>query len=386
SPGGRISAIEPAGLGRLDNGGHAIMGCYENFLGFLDLIGAREGAFKKPCERMRFLNPDGTSFSYDFPSSGSKFSIFKLPKIEGFGVFSNLLMLAKIKLGLAKALEGETVAEYLSRQNISDSARNLLWNPFCVSVQNTDPSAASADMFVKCISKSLLKGSRKSALVVNKIPLADIVYKKAKAYIEACGGSVNLSSAVESIEAENGAIKSFVLGGKKIEGYDFYVLAFGRKAAAAILPECPLKAAAAQIESSPILNVYFSADKKLFEGDFVALANSQIHWVFDRAEKDSQKRVYSVTISAFDGEFSPSEIKKSVWFELEKYFGKFEISDFLPSIFRDATILSTCKNESLRPKPSGHFSNAVACGDWIDGGGLPCTIECASATAKIPEF
>ncbi|MBR4597271.1 MAG: squalene/phytoene synthase family protein [Opitutales bacterium] len=384
--GGRISAIEPAGLGRLDNGGHAIMGCYENFLSFLDLIGARRGAFKKPCESMKFLNPDGTSFSYDFPSSRSRFSIFKLPKIEGFGVFSNLLMLAKIKLGLAKALEGETVAEYLSRQNISDEAKSLLWNPFCVSVQNTDPNLACADMFVKSISKSLLKGCRKSALVVNKIPLAEIVCKNAKAYIEACGGSVNLSSRAEAVEIENGAVKSFSVGGKKIGGYDFYVLAFGKKAAAAILPDCPLKAAALQIESSPILNAYFSTNKKLFEGDFVALANSQIHWVFDRTESAAQKYVYSLTISAFDGEFSPAEIKKSIWFELEKYFGKFEIIDFLPSLFRDATILSTCKNERLRPKSRGHFSNAIACGDWIDGGGLPCTIECASATAKISEF
>ena len=118
----------------------------------------------------------------------------------------------------------------------------------------------------------------------------------------------------------------------------------------------------------------------------MALANSQIHWVFDRAKGDSGKRVYSITISAFDGDFYPEEIKKSVWFELEKYFGKIEILDFLPSVFSDATILSTCKNESLRPKPRGHFSNAIVCGDWIDGGGLPCTIECASATAKIREF
>ena len=384
--GGRISAIETPAFGRQDNGGHAIMGCYKNFLEFVDLIGARAGAFKAPCESMKFLNRDGTSFTYGFPQNGSKFSILKLPKIEGFGVWANLKMLAKIKLGLGGAQKGETVAEYLARCGISDAARDLLWAPCCVSVQNTDINIASADMFVKSISKSLLKGARKSALIVNKIPLIDIVYKNAKAYIEACGGSVNLSSRVDGLEVEGGKINGFEACGKKFGGYDFYVLALSKKALAALLPECPLKSAAEQIESSAILNVYFSTPKKLFDEDFVALANSQIHWVFDRAKGDSGKRVYSITISAFDGDFYPEEIKKSVWFELEKYFGKIEILDFLPSVFSDATILSTCKNESLRPKPRGHFSNAIVCGDWIDGGGLPCTIECASATAKIREF
>lgn len=386
SAGGRIAAIETPEFGRLDNGGHAVMGCYKNFFGFLDLIGAKNGSFKKPCERMRFLNPDGTSFCYEFPQNGSRFSVFKIPRIKGFKTLRNISMLLKIKFGLGRAMKGETVSEYLDRQRVGEMAKNLLWHPFCVSVQNTDISAASADMFVKSIKKSLLKGVRKSALILNEIPLADIVFKNSKLYIEACGGSVNLSSRVSKINYGGGDVKSFEIGSETKGGYDFYVLALGRKQLAGLLPECPLKDAANAIESSPILNVYFSTSQKLFDEDFVALANSQIHWVFDRTKSGGKKRVYSITVSAFDGDFNPSAIRESVQSELEKYFGKIEICDFLPSLFKDATILSTSVAEALRPSPNGHFSNAVVCGDWLEAGGLPCTMESASASAKINGF
>lgn len=386
SAGGRIAAMETPEFGRLDNGGHAVMGCYKNFFDFVDLIGAREGAFKKPCEKMRFLNADGTSFCYEFPQNGSRFSVFKIPRIKGFKTLRNIAMLLKIKFGAGKALKGETVSEYLDRHRVGGMAKSLLWNPFCVSVQNTDPSVASADMFVKSIEKSLLKGARKSALVLNEIPLADIVFKNSKSYIEACGGSVNLSSGAAAINIEGGEVKSFETSSGTRGGYDFYILAIGRRQLAGLLPECPLKGAASAIESSPILNVYFTSSQKLFDEDFVALANSQIHWVFDRTKPNGKKRVYSITVSAFDGDFNPAAIKESVKAELEKYFGKIEICDFLPALFKDATMLSTCAAESLRPSPRGHFSNAAVCGDWIEAGGLPCTMESASASAKIDGF
>lgn len=393
--GGRVGAMDLKSEGlHLDNGSHAVMNCYESYLNLLKTLGTFDSSFYPPADKIVFVKPGGESFSYDFCASGGGVSsllgnIFKFPKIEGFSVGKNLAMLFKIKMSMAEAFEGETVSEYLARQSVGDVAKRLLWEPFCVSVQNTDCDEASAKMFVESIKKSLLRGVGMSALLINKVPFADTFWPRAKYYLEACGGSVNLASAVSKINVEGSRIVSFEAGGRLFDSYDYVVLALPRKMLASLLDgESSLKKAAEGIEDSPILNIYFTTEKKLFDSPFVALAESPLHWVFDRTESSKiggGKRLYSIVVSAFSGDFNPQNLREKVLEELKKYFGEFEIESFVPSLFKDATILSTCKAEALRPQPLGHFENAAIVGDWVNTG-LPCTMESAAKSAELREL
>ncbi len=392
--GGRAGAMEWKAAGaRLDNGSHALMRCYEGFLGLLDTLGTRSGAFFPPASSIEFKTKSGGSFSYRFPMRGKGGAalfgnIFRLPKISGFLRWRNLLMLARIKLGLGGANPGETVSEYLDRHGVGAVAKSALWEPFCVSVQNTDPDEASAEMFVQSVRKSLLRGADMSALVVNRVPFADLLWPRAKLFIEACGGSVNLSSPVSDVEVSDGRVVSFKAGGRDAGAFDYAVFAVPRRALASLVPQTPVGRVAASIPDSPILNIYFTTRRKLFSGPFVALMESPLHWVFDRTETagfGGGLNLYSITVSAFSGDFSPSSLRASVMAELEKYFGAFEFESFVPSLFRDATMLSTCASEAARPLPLGHFKNAAVVGDWVSTG-LPCTMESAAKSAELPEL
>lgn len=364
---------------RIDNASHALMASCTNFFAFLKTLGVEKKHFSAPAENMSFLSKSGENFEFKFPTEGFNgiFGTFlNLPKIDGFGIFGTLFFLAKIKLGFAKAYEDETVAQYLDRMNISEVETKMLWEPFCVSVQNTDISEASAKMFRISIRETLLKGAKQSALILNKTPLSDIVWPRAKYFIEACRGRVHLSASVSDLEFSGKKISGFRINGELKNGYDFYALALPHKMLASLLPPCPLLDNIAQLKNSPILNIYFSTAKKLFKGDFAGLSDSPIHWIFDRncEAQIEGLNLYSLTISSFNGEFSPSGIKDLVKLELEKFFGEFDIVHFLPTLFKDATIISTPKNEALRPKPCGHFENAAILGDWTDCA-LPATIE-----------
>lgn len=392
--GGRAGAMDLKSEGlHLDNGSHAVMNCYESYLNLLKILGTADTSFYPPADKIVFVKRGGEKFSYDFSAGGGFASllgnIFKFPKLEGFKAGRNLSMLFKIKMGMAEAFEGETVGEYLERHGVGGLAKRLLWEPFCVSVQNTDCEEACAKIFVESIKKSLLRGVGMSALLINKIPFADTFWPRAKYYIEACGGSVNLASAVSKINVEESRIVSFEAGGKLFDSYDYVVLALPRKMLASLLEgESKLKKAAETIADSPILNIYFTTKKKLFDEPFAALAESPLHWVFDRTASSKiggGARLYSIVISAFSGDFNPQNLREKVLRELKEYFGEFEIETFVPSLFKDATMLSTCKGEGARPASFGHFENAAIVGDWVDTG-LPCTMESAAKSAELTQL
>lgn len=386
--GGRASSIEwnQSGL-RLDNSSHAAMGCYENFLKVVGLLGFEQGEVFRRADKIEFKTRGGGGFSYGFSEKRGLFGggFMKIPKIEGFNFKENLLMLFKIKLSLCEFSKGESVEDFLEKNGVGDAAKTLLWEPFCLATLNTPISVADANMFAATVKKSLLRGVKKSALLINKIPYADVL-GRAALYLEAVGGSVKTSSPVEALEAEGGTLKSFTSGGEKISNFDLACIALPRKMLASLLPDCPLKKSAAAISDSAILSAYFTSPKKLFEGDFAALGNSPIHWIFDRTPGSMEgSRLYSITVSAFDSDFDPAALKTAAHKELEAYFGEFEMSDFKPSLFRSATILSTPLAESSRPPASGFFKNAYIAGDWVNTG-LPCTMESAAASAKVPEL
>lgn len=382
--GGRVSMIDWNQSGVfVDNSSHVVMDCYENFLSIIDDLGFDKNEVFERAERIEFIKQGGESFYCEFPKRGGFWNafgggIFKFPKIEGFKVKENLAMLAKVKFSLQDIVEGETVEDFLDKNNVGDVARNMLWEPFCLAVQNTSISEADAKMFAVSLQKSLLRGVGKSSLLVNKIPYAQML-ERAKYFIEACGGSVKLSSSVEALEIEDGRVKSFSCAGEKFANFDFVGIALPRKKLVSLLEDCPLKKAASSISDSAILNIYFSTKTKLFDGRFVALAQSPLHWIFDKTPENFEDgHLYAITVSAFEGSMDVKTLADEIKRELEKYFGDFEYTSFKPSIFKDATIRSTAFCEKFRPKPSGHFENALIVGDWLNTE-LPCTMESASS-------
>ena len=388
--GGRVAALEWKRADvRIDNASHALMSSCSHFFELLDTLGVGGEDFFKPAERMQFLFKSGKIFEYKFPLEKNAweklfYNIFELPNIEGFDKYANLKFLLKLRLGFGEASENETVSEYLERHDLGEVAVKLLWEPFCLAVQNTPIAKASAKMFRICIAETLLKGADKSALILNKKPIADILWPRAKYYLEACGGKVHLSTPITAINVEGKKVKSFTAGDIERDGYDYHAIALPHAALEKLLPECELKKTLAGIKDSPILNIYFSTKRKLFDGEFLGFADSSLHWIFNRTASAESGGLYfySITVSAFEGDFDVQSIRDSIAKELKEYFGEFEFEDFLPGLFKTATIVSDCQTEALRPAAEGHFENASLVGDWV-GCGLPATLENAVKSANF---
>ncbi|MBQ6533844.1 MAG: FAD-dependent oxidoreductase [Opitutales bacterium] len=88
-------------------------------------------------------------------------------------------------------------------------------------------------------------------------------------------------------------------------------------------------------------------------------------------------------ITSLINTLSKDEARKLLESELEKFFGKTEISGVLPSTFFGATISADPQTEAARPLAADaarEFSNFRICGDWVQTG-LPCTMESAAKSA-----
>ena len=139
--GGRASALEWRGA-RLDNGTHALMGCYDNFFGFLKSMSVDPGEYFARTSCMDFIFNGGKKVKVGFPEKNANmleqiFLILRYCKLYGFGSFKNLWLLAKLKMGMAPSMQGESAGEYLRRMKIPEAAVRNFWDPFCVSALNT---------------------------------------------------------------------------------------------------------------------------------------------------------------------------------------------------------------------------------------------------------
>lgn len=392
SLGGRASAIDWNGA-RLDNGSHAVMGCYQNFFGFLKLIGvSAHGAFERAKE-MDFSFPGGKKFRVEFPKPDDGpvkkfFAFLRYLKVPGLGKAANVILLAKLKLGLGEPKGGQTALEYLKERGIDGESIKVFWEPFCVSALNTTCAGASAKLMVSTLRKSVLSGGESGILYFPETAVIDAFIPRAVTYLESVGAEICLSDRVEEIEIKNGRFESIKTAKRGRVEFRNCVSALPAKVFANMLPEASaLRAEIGDIKSTDIINVYFTTDRKLTDGDYACLVGSKLHWIFDhtRKSKECEKDgtyLYGATISDAKIPFEAENIRKSLRVELTGIFGRCEIIKALPSLYRGATISGDCASEKARPDDSQcGVENLHICGDWVQTG-LPCTMESAAKSVN----
>ena len=394
--GGRASALEWRGA-RLDNGTHALMGCYDNFFGFLKSMSVDPDEYFARTSCMDFIFNGGKKVKVGFPEKNANmleqiFLILRYCKLDGFGSFKNLWLLAKLKMGMAPSMQGESAGEYLRRMKIPEAAVRNFWDPFCVSALNTTLDKASAKLMTETLGKCILKGGDCGILYLPRKAIVDSFYPIAKTYIEGCGGKVAASETAKGIFVENGKVAGISTNKRERIECDHLFSAVNLGAAKQILPDAlKCKTRLADISENDILNIYFTTTKKVLDGEYACLIGSPLHWLFDhtpRIENNAEKIfLYGATVSASSLDNTKSAVETLIKGELEKFFGKEtaqSVRDVLPSLYRGATISGDIKSEAARQRNAeaeADITNLHLCGDWIQTG-LPCTIESASKSAN----
>ncbi len=392
--GGRASSINWEGA-ELDNGTHALMGCYDNFFRVLKTLGTSGKEYFKPVEGMDFAFPDGGKYSVKYPPASAGcikkiFSFLSYAKVRDFASLDNIRLLMELKFGLKVPLPGIKALDFLKSMNVSQAAISAFWEPFCVSALNTPLKDADAQLMVNTIKKSVLKGNDAAILYLPQKPISHSLSPRTEIYIKGCGGSVYLSEAVNSLKFRDGKIVAVSTSKCDACGCDYVFSALPVGALKSILhPYSKLRAQLEKIKFADILNIYFTSSEKIMDSEYACMIGSPIHWIFDHSQKlppqsSGNLFLYGATISANTIKADNAETENMLRNEIKKFFGKDSIQKILPLRFAAATISADAETERSRPRDAdirNEFENLHICGDWVQTN-LPCTIESAAKSAN----
>jgi squalene-associated FAD-dependent desaturase len=238
-----------------DNGQHIALGCFTEYLRFLDRVG-EGGAYRRQRLSLPVVGEDGSVAAI----SRSPLSILRyrhLPARERGAVVRTLLALRRMQ-----GEDGETFGALLRRLGATDLQVDRFWDVFVRPALNLRTDEASAAMGVFTVRTALLGKAAAADVILPARPLGEMHGDAAGRVLEAAGAAVQTDHRVESLDDLDA---------------EAIVVALPPAESARLLGE-PEPA----LEPSPIVSVHLLFDRQLLRSPLAALLDSPAHWVFDR--------------------------------------------------------------------------------------------------------
>ncbi len=286
--------------------------------------------------------------------------------------------------------------EWLKKHRISENARNLFLEPLILATLNLPSDQGSALLLASVLNK-LFAGRRRDALpMLPRATLHDLFVAPAVAAVESNGGQVLCRAAVVDLEPEDKRVAIAFKNGEHVRfDADLIVLAVPAwrfsKLAKAHVELRDTADRAAELSSSPIVDVSLWFDRPIMPYRFAGLLGSPLQWIFshpsepNRSTGENRYRV-SAVISHAKSEIGcrNDELARRARTEIERFFPAAKEArqvDQLVIKARRATISARPGQKGLRPGPRTAFGNLFLAGDWTDTD-LPATIESAIASGS----
>jgi squalene-associated FAD-dependent desaturase len=235
-----------------DNGQHIALGCFTEYLRFLDRVGESDSYL-----RTRLA----------LPVIGEDRSVSAIrPSLPGLLAYKHLhprdrvqILRTTIRLRTAQAEADETFGRLLRRLGENDESIDRFWDVFIRPALNlrTDEVDAHAGLFTV---RTALLGPRRNADLV--LPSKPLGWMHGDAAGRVLGERVQLESRVESRDDLDA---------------DAIVVAVPPRESARLLRD-----GEPVLEDSPIVSVHLWFDRVLLTTPLAALLGSDAHWVFDR--------------------------------------------------------------------------------------------------------
>jgi len=379
-PGGRARRIEHPAL-TLDNGLHILIGAYVETLRLMRLVGADP-------DRLLLRTP----FSWNVHK---RFSLAALPLPAPFHLAGGLARSRGLSVGerfsVARFLlrmrstgyrlpRDTSVAELLRRERQAAAPVRLLWAPLCVSALNTQPAAASAQVFLSVLRDTLDAGRGASDLLLPRADLTALFPAPAAEWIAAHGGNVLTGRRVSAIDpAPEGYTVRHAAGAST---HTHVILAVAPHQVQALLPRLPELGGVAQaIERfayQPIYSIYLQYPPAVrLATPMLGFESALLQWGFDRGALCGQDGLLGLVISA-DGmheEHPHDALAPLVHQELQQQIGPLpEPLWFQVIAERRATF--ACVPGLVRPPNRTPLANFHLAGDYT-ASDYPATIESA---------
>ncbi len=390
--GGRaFSSHDRATDERLDNGPHAMLGCY----GAMRRLIARIGTTDR-FDRQR-------SLAMAYRRAGGDVDRLRLSRLPAPLAMPAALLRLRLPFaqklaalrGMAASLFGApaswSVGDWLARRGQLGGPDALLWVPLCRAIMNVEPEAASARLFLRTLREAFAGSAAAAAFWLPKQPWSEVLGEPAAAALAAAGAEVRCGARIEGIEAAGGVVTRLRTSGGDVEvaSDDLVVSALPWFALHKLLPQLP---AVGELAAAPIVSAFFRLDAAVPEppddGPVVALVGGEpFHFLL--RTPGAPRRSFALLSGgsrAFDG----------LSVEAIEAIARRQLASYVPQIPVDVAGTVRIRKENLatfvaapgavpaRPRPGrveGGPRNLLVCGDWTDTG-LPATLEGAARSAE----
>ena len=341
-----------------DNGQHIALGCFTEYLGFLQRIG-EGGSYLRTRLALPALAEDGTVANIE-PSLPALLRYRHLPLRERIRI-----PLVTARCRNARAQPGETFGALLRRLGASDAAIDRFWDVFIRPALNLRCDEVDAEVGLFTVRTALLGPRANSDLVLPTRPLGRMHGDAAGAALEAAGASVLIDTRVASLDELDA---------------DAIVVALPPRESARLLGE-PEPA----LEDSPIVSVHLWFDRPLLEQPLAGLLGSDAHWVFDRGaltgSRPARGQYLTVVSSGVPEllEVRGRELVDRIAAQLTERLGEAEL--LWSRVSREPYATVALRPGVRRPGVETARPNVARAGAWTDTG-WPATMESAIRSGR----
>ena len=249
-----------------DNGQHIALGCFTEYLRFLDRIG-EGGSYRRLALELPVIAEDGRTATIG-RSSRSFLRYRHLP------VRDRLRVARAVRRLPARGLPTQTFGALLRELGCPDRSIDSFWDVFVRPALNLRTDEVSAEWGVFTVRTALLASREASDVILPTRPLGWMHGDAAGRALERAGATVHTNSRVDSVDDLD--------------------------ADAVVLATPPPETTA--LAHSPIVSVHLLFDRRLLAHPLAALLGSDAHWVFDRGALTGQEpgggRQYLTVVSS----------------------------------------------------------------------------------------
>lgn len=362
-PGGRCRSFRDEVLGAdIDNGNHLILSGNTDAMRYLARIGAMDSVEILPA-RLGFKDlASGEAWTVDLGTHRLPWWLLSAERRVPGTTLGDYWRSRR----LWDASAGPSVA---ARLRATGKLYERFWRPLAVSVLNTEPEAADADLLLPVLKETVGVGGLACRPVMARRGLGYSFAEPAVTYLEGKGAEVLLSTRVKSLDIVDGRVAALVVEGRRfdLQDDDRVVLAAPPAVAAALVPGLAVPDA-----YRAILNIHFRLPVAPDGPPILGLTNGLAEWLFVRGN------MASITVSAADAHMDagPDDLAARAWPDVSRALG-LPAGAVPPSrVIKEkrATIAQTPETAVRRPGVRTAFANLLLAGDWTDTG-LPATVE-----------
>ena len=340
-----------------DNGQHVALGCFTEYLRFLERIGEGGSLSRVPLE-LPVIDESGSCATI----TPSAVSLLRYLHVS----FPDRLRIVRALARWGHS-RGETFADALRGRGQSQDAIDRFWDVFIRPALNLRSEEAGVEAGDFTIRTALLGPRANSDLLLPMRPLGEMHGDAAGRRLEEAGATVLLNARLKSLEDLD---------------VDAIVVAVPPRESAQLLGEPE-----PELGESPIVSVHLWFDREILHHRLAALLGSDAHWVFDRGvlmRRSPDHGQYLTVVSSGVPELMElrgRELVDLIAGELTGRLGEAELLWSRVSREPAATIAVCPGSEGKRRGPGTARPNVTRAGAWT-ATGWPPTMEGAVRSGR----